>query len=110
MTEVEKVEKVEKEKVANPEPHIYPSTTPLDLCISGDIRELSKNEQKAVLGMLADELENEYRSARSVEELQPIQKHLEVIKPYYGLMDKRTQKDVEKLTEYIKKVIARYQK
>lgn len=101
---------VEKEKVANPEPQIYPSTTPLGLCISGDIRELSKNEQKAVLGMLADELENEYRSARSVEDLQTVQKHLEVIKTYYGLMDKGTQKNVEKLTEFIKKKIARYQK
>lgn len=101
---------VEKDKVANNEPYIYPSTTPLGLCVSGDIKDLSKNEQKAVLGMLVDELGNDMRNARSLADLEKTAKNIEMVKTYYGLMSNGTQKDVTKLAESLNKKLAKFKK
>ena len=101
---------VAKEEVAKNKTYIPASLTPLSLCQTGEIRDLSKNEQKAILGMLADELLNDMKNARTLEYLKEEKVNLETVKTYYGLMTKATQKNVDKLTESLNKKIAKFSK
>ena len=101
---------VAKEEVAKNKTYIPASLTPLSLCQTGEIRDLSKNEQKAILGMLADELLNDMKNARTLEYLKEVKVNLETVKTYYGLMSKGTQKNVDKLTESLNKKIAKFSK
>lgn len=101
---------VEKEKVSNNIVYAASATSPLGLCQSGDVNDLSAREQKAILGMLADELANDMRNAKSVEDLKVVQVNVDLIRTYYGLMDKGTKKAVDKLNENLKKKIARFEK
>lgn len=101
---------VEKEKASNNIVYGASATSPLGLCQSGDVKDLSAKEQKAVLGMLTDELSNDMRNAKSVDELKTVQINVDLIRTYYGLMDKGTKKTVDKLNENLKKKINRFEK
>ena len=101
---------VDKEKVSNNITYGASATSPLGLCQTGDIKDLSAKEQKAVLGMLADELSNDMRNARTTDDLKAVQKNVELLRTYYGLMNKGTQKNVDKLNENLKKRISRFEK
>lgn len=101
---------VDKEKVSNNIDYGASATSPLGLCQSGDIRDLEKREQKAILGMLKDELFNDMRSAKTTDDLKKVMVNVELLRTYYGLMSKGTQKDVDKLYEKLGKKIKRYER
>lgn len=101
---------VEKDKASNNIAYGVSATSPLGLCQSGDINDISPKEQKAILGMLAEELNNDMRNARNTEELKVVQTNVELIRTYYGLMNKGTKKNVDKLNENVKKKMRRLEK
>ena len=101
---------VEKDKASNNIAYGVSATSPLGLCQSGDINDISPKEQKAILGMLAEELKNDMRNARNTEELKVVQTNVELIRTYYGLMNKGTKKNVDKLNENVKKKMRRLEK
>lgn len=101
---------VEKDKASNNIAYGVSATSPLGLCQSGDINDLSPKEQKAILGMLAEELNNDMRNARNTEELKVVHTNVELIRTYYGLMNKGTKKNVDKLNENVKKKMRRLEK
>ena len=86
------------------------SVSPLDLCKSGDISKLSKQDQKATLGMIVEDLDNEMRDAQSKEALEAVRANVTIVKTYYARMSKGTKKDVDKLTKAINKKIKKYSK
>ena len=86
------------------------SVTPLDLCRSGDIRNLPKQEQKALLGMLVEDLDNDMRSAQSAEALDAVLANVNLVKTYYANMSKGTQKDIDKLSDTLKKKLKKSKK
>lgn len=101
---------VEKDKASDNIAYEVSATSPLGLCQSGDINDMSPKEQKAILGMFADELNNDMRNARNNEELKVVQTNVELIRTYYGLMNKGTKKNVDKLNENVRKKMSRLEK
>lgn len=87
-----------------------PMVTPIDLCQSGDIRKMSKQEQRTMLAMLVEDLDNDMSNAKSAEDLEAVLAKVEIVKTYYANMSKATQKDVDKLYDTLKKKLKKSKK
>lgn len=86
------------------------ATSPLGLCKSGDIKDMSSREQQMIFEMLVDELTNDMRNAMSMDELRIVQENVELVKTYSGLMNKSTRKDIDKLDKSLNNKINRFSK
>ena len=93
------IEPVEVALTSQPEDVVVTENqlSPLELCRSGEIKLLPKNQQNTIFLLLVNMFTDRYRSADTVEELNAIASDLLVVRMHYSLMSIDTKADVDAL-------------
>ena len=75
----------------------------LDLCRSGEIKNLPKKEQKAILSELVKVLDERYKIVVTIDELYAISSDVLAVKIHYDLMSNGTKDDIDNLYAAVQK-------